>query len=83
MRFFCFLVIFFNGSGNSAKILVTALSRTGSNWDAVLRPVTTEAKAAIAYRYIWSIPIDELNVNPNITQNPGYLKNVKPIVNPG
>lgn len=63
------------GGGIPAKILVTALSATGSNWDAVTRPVTVAAKAAIPYtdfKYIWPIPQDELNANPNMTQNPGY-----------
>ncbi|KLT63835.1 RagB/SusD family nutrient uptake outer membrane protein [Pedobacter sp. BMA] len=63
------------GGGIPAKILVTALSGTGSNWDATLRPTTATGKAAIAYsdyRYIWPIPTDELNANPNIAQNPGY-----------
>lgn len=63
------------GGGIPAKILVTALSGTGSNWDVVLRPTTAAAKAAIAYsdyRYIWPIPTDELNANPNISQNPSY-----------
>lgn len=63
------------GGGIPAKILVTALSGTGSNWDVVTRPVTATAKAAIPYtdfKYIWPIPQDELNANPNLTQNPGY-----------
>jgi hypothetical protein len=63
------------GGGVPAKILVTALSGTGSNWDVVARPVTPAAKAAIPYtdfKYIWPIPQDELNANPNLIQNPGY-----------
>lgn len=63
------------GGGIPAKILVTALSGTGSNWDAILRPTTVATKAAIAYsdnKFIWPIPTDELNANPNISQNPGY-----------
>jgi starch-binding outer membrane protein, SusD/RagB family len=63
------------GGGIPAKILVTALSSTGSNWDVVNRPVTAATKAAIPYtdfKYIWPIPQDELNANPNIEQNPGY-----------
>lgn len=63
------------GGGIPAKILVTNLSGTGSNWDVVNRPVTATGKAAIPYtdhKYIWPIPQDELNANPNLTQNPGY-----------
>lgn len=63
------------GGGIPAKVLVTNLSGTGSNYDIVTRPVTTSGKAAIPYsdyRYIWPIPTDELNSNPNISQNPGY-----------
>lgn len=63
------------GGGIPAKVLVTALSGTGTNWDVITRPVTATGKAAIAYsdyRYIWPIPTDELNANPNISQNPGY-----------
>lgn len=63
------------GGGIPAKILVTALSGTGSNWDAVLRPVTAAAKVALPYtdfHYIWPIPQDEINANPNMAQNPGY-----------
>lgn len=63
------------GGGIPAKILVTALSGTGTNWDVTLRPTTVAGKASIAYsdyRYIWPIPTDELNANPNIAKNPGY-----------
>nr|MBC7612511.1 RagB/SusD family nutrient uptake outer membrane protein [Pseudopedobacter sp.] len=63
------------GGGVPAKILVTALSGTGSNYDVVLRPTTVSAKAALPYtdnKYIWPIPTSELNANPNLTQNPGY-----------
>lgn len=63
------------GGGIPAKVLVTNLSGTGSNYDLVNRPVTATGKAAIVYsdyRYIWPIPTDELNSNPNIAQNPGY-----------
>lgn len=63
------------GGGVPAKILVTALNGSGSNWDEINRPVTAAAKAALPYtdfKYIWPIPQDELNANKNITQNPGY-----------
>ncbi|GGI28932.1 RagB/SusD family nutrient uptake outer membrane protein [Pedobacter mendelii] len=63
------------GGGIPAKILVTALNGSGSNWDAVLRPVTVAAKVALPYtdfHYIWPIPQDEMNANPSMTQNPGY-----------
>ena len=63
------------GGGVPAKILVTALSGTGSNYDVVLRPTTAAAKAALPYtdnKYIWPIPTSEINANPNLTQNPGY-----------
>lgn len=63
------------GGGVPAKILVSSLSGTGSNWDVVARPVTPTLKAAVPYtdfKYIWPIPQDELNANPNLVQNPGY-----------
>ncbi len=63
------------GGGIPAKILVTALAGDGSNYNTTTRPVTATAKAAIPYtdfKYIWPIPQDELNANPNLTQNPGY-----------
>ncbi len=63
------------GGGIPAKILLTALAGDGSNYNTTTRPVTLAAKAAIPYtdfKYIWPIPQDELNANPNLTQNPGY-----------
>lgn len=63
------------GGGVPAKILVTALKGDGSNYDIINRPVTAAAKAALPYtdfKYIWPIPQDELDANPNLTQNPGY-----------
>ncbi|PWS26651.1 RagB/SusD family nutrient uptake outer membrane protein [Pedobacter yonginense] len=63
------------GGGVPAKILVTALNGSGSNWDVINRPVTLAAKGALPYsdfHYIWPIPQDELNANPVIAQNPGY-----------
>jgi len=63
------------GGGVPAKVLVTALKGDGSNYDIVTRPVTAAAKAALPYtdfKYIWPIPQDELDANPNLTQNPGY-----------
>ncbi|TDG38034.1 RagB/SusD family nutrient uptake outer membrane protein [Pedobacter changchengzhani] len=63
------------GGGVPAKVLNTSLAANGSNYDVVLRPVTPANKAAVPYtdpRYIWPIAQDEINSNPNITQNPGY-----------
>ncbi len=63
------------GGGIPAKVLVTSLAGTGSNYNIVTRPVTPTLKAAIPYtdhKYIWPIPQDELNANPNLVQNPGY-----------
>jgi len=63
------------GGGVPAKVLVTALTGTGSNYDIVTRPVTASGKAAIPYAtntYIWPLPTSELNANPNLAQNPNY-----------
>ena len=63
------------GGGVPAKILVTALTGTGSNYDIVTRTVTAATKAAIPYAtntYIWPLPLSELNANPNLAQNPDY-----------
>lgn len=63
------------GGGIPAKVLLAALANDGSNYNIVTRPVTATGKAALPYtdfHYIWPIPLDELNANPNITQNPGY-----------
>lgn len=63
------------GGGVPAKILITALKGDGSNYNVLTRPVTVAAKAALPYsdfKYIWPIPQDELDANPNLTQNPGY-----------
>lgn len=63
------------GGGIPAKVLLGGLAGDGSNYNIVTRPVTATGKAALPYsdlHYIWPIPIDELNANPNITQNPGY-----------
>lgn len=63
------------GGGVPAKVLLTSLAGDGSNYNIITRPVTPSLKAALPYsdsHYIWPIPIDELNANPNITQNPDY-----------
>lgn len=51
------------------------LTGNGSNYDLTTLLVTAVGKAALPYtdfHYIWPIPVDELNANPNIEQNPGY-----------
>lgn len=64
------------GGGVPAKVLVTDIDGvTGANYSLTTRPVTKASKVALPYtdiHYIWPIPIDELNANPNMTQNPGY-----------
>ena len=63
------------GGGVPAKVLITSLAGTGSNYDTTTRPVTPSLRVAIPYsdfKYIWPIPQDELDANPNLTQNPGY-----------
>lgn len=64
------------GGGVPAKVLVTDIDGvTGANYNLTTRPVTKTSKGALPYtdfHYIWPIPIDELNANPNMTQNPGY-----------
>ncbi|SEA92648.1 RagB/SusD family nutrient uptake outer membrane protein [Pedobacter hartonius] len=63
------------GGGIPAKVLKANIAGDGSGYNIITRPVTTNGKAAIAYtdiHYIWPIPLDELNANPNIAQNPGY-----------
>jgi len=63
------------GGGIPAKVLKANLTGDGANYNLTTRPVTTNGKAALPYtdfHYIWPIPTDELNANPNIEQNPGY-----------
>jgi len=65
------------GGGVPAKVLVGSLSGTGNNYDTTLRPTTPTTKAALPYtddKYIWPIPISEINANPVLKnqQNPGY-----------
>lgn len=61
--------------GIPAKVAVTDLANDGSNYSIVVRPVTVGSIVAIPYsnfHFIWPIPVDELNANPNLKQNPDY-----------
>ena len=63
------------GGGIPAKVLKANIATDGSGYNVVTRPVTATGKASLPYsdiHYIWPIPLDELNANSNIAQNPGY-----------
>lgn len=63
------------GGGIPAKMLAADLKADGTQYDAVTRPALPTSKAAIPYsdnRFLWPIPIQEINANPNFPQNPGY-----------
>lgn len=63
------------GGGIPAKVLKTNIAGDGSSYNTTTRPTVATGKAAIPYsdyRYIWPVPVSELNSNPNIAQNPGY-----------
>jgi hypothetical protein len=65
------------GGGIPAKVLKANIATDGSGYNALSRPVTATGKTAppcTDIHYIWPIPLDELNANPNIFQNPGYYK---------
>ena len=51
----------------------------GANYDADVLPLLTEVYLNVVYtgddyRYTWPIPSGEMQVNPQMTQNPGYAK---------
>jgi hypothetical protein len=63
------------GGGIPAKTIAADLKGDGSQYDIVNRPVVPTSKAAIPYsdnRFLWPIPVQEINANPNFAQNPGY-----------
>jgi hypothetical protein len=63
------------GGGIPAKTIAADLKGDGSQYDIVNRPAVPTSKAAIPYadnRFLWPIPVQEINANPNFAQNPGY-----------
>lgn len=63
------------GGGIPAKVSIGSVAKDGSDYNVVTRPTVASTIAAIPYsnfHFIWPVPIDELNANPNIAQNPGY-----------
>jgi hypothetical protein len=54
------------------SVPIKGFNPSGTDFETFFKPITVDFRIFSTSNYLWPIPLNELNVNANLVQNPGW-----------